>query len=238
MQIFGTAAGAAEKLNRAIGRKSEIDGTDLASGHHLDTIDGDVKLENITFAYPSRPDTNVLNDLSITIPAYKHTAIVGKSGSGKSTVAALLARLYDPHQGTVRLDGHDLRELNVAQVRGCIGAVQQDPCLLDRSILENIAHGLLNSHSSTPEELDAILDGSLAAFATKVKDGSSFDATLATEGQAVKNVVERVLNAATIADAAGFIGHLEHGLATDVGSAGNQLRCVLDRPHLKSELTI
>lgn len=224
MQIFGTAAGAAEKLNKAIERKSEIDGTDLTSGHHLDSINGHVELENITFAYPSRPDTNVLSNLSISIPAYKHTAIVGQSGSGKSTVAALLARLYDPHQGTVRLDGHDLRELNVAQVRGCIGAVQQDPCLLDRSILENISHGLLNSESSTAEEVDAILDGSIASFATKVKDGSSFDATLATEGQAVKSVVDRVLRAATIADAIGFIGRLEHGLATNVGSAGNQLR--------------
>lgn len=224
MQIFGTAAGAAEKLDKAIGRRSEIDGTDLSSGLHLDHVDGHVELENITFAYPSRPDTNVLNDLSISIPAYKHTAIVGQSGSGKSTVAALLARLYDPHQGIVRLDGHDLRDLNVAQVRGCIGAVQQDPCLLDRSILENIAHGLLNSQSSTTAELDAILDGSIAAFATKVTQGSSFDIALEAEREAVKSVVKRVLRAAAIADAAAFIGNLEHGLATNVGSAGNQLR--------------
>lgn len=224
MQIFGTAAGAAEKLNKAIGRKSAIDGTDLSFGTHLDSIEGNITLENITFAYPSRPDTNVLNNLSISIPAYKHTAIVGQSGSGKSTVAALLARLYDPHQGAVRLDGHDLRELNVSQVRGCIGAVQQDPCLLDRSILENIAHGLLNSRSAAAEELDAILGGSIAAFAARVKEGITFDSALATESYTVKVVVERVLRAATIADAADFIDKLEHGLATSVGSAGNQLR--------------
>jgi ATP-binding cassette, subfamily B (MDR/TAP), member 1 len=102
MQIFGTAAGAAEKLNKTIVRESRIDGTDHAAGQHLESVQGDIEFQDVTFTYPSRPDSQVLKGVSFRIPAHKHTAIVGQSGSGKSTVAALLARLYDPVEGCVR----------------------------------------------------------------------------------------------------------------------------------------
>jgi ATP-binding cassette, subfamily B (MDR/TAP), member 1 len=132
----------------------------------------------------------------------------------------------------------DIKELNVRDLRGCIGAVQQDPGLLDRSILENIAHGLLNSPAADEKEVIAVLDGTVAAFASKVTDSSkhkhsimhhpstqatSFDAVLASESDVVKSIVGRVVKAATIADAIGFINNLEHGLATSIGSAGSQL---------------
>ncbi|CAK3966676.1 ABC multidrug transporter [Lecanosticta acicola] len=221
MQIFGTAAGAFEKLNKAITRESRIDGTDRVNGLHLNHIDGAIEFDNVAFAYPSRPDSTVVKDLSMTIPAFKHTAIVGQSGGGKSTVAALLARLYDPSEGSVRLDGVDLRELNVAYLRGCIGAVQQDPALLDRSILENIAHGLINSNAPV-EEISTVLDGEVAQFAEQIRKGTQFDVALRTKSSALQSVVRRVLKSAEIADATAFIDRLEHGLATTVGSAGNQ----------------
>ncbi|KAK4496847.1 hypothetical protein PRZ48_011296 [Zasmidium cellare] len=221
MQIFGTAGGASEKLNKAIARPSEIDGTDKSYGRRMDSVAGSIDFDNVSFAYPSRPDTLVIKDLSMHIPAYKHTAIVGQSGSGKSTVAALLARLYDPKEGTVRLDGVDVRELNVGHLRGQIGAVQQDPALLDRSILENIAHGLINSEAPE-EQIDAVLHGHMAEFADKVRKSGAFENTLTSQSPAVKAVVERVMKAAAIADATGFINRLDHGLATSVGSAGNQ----------------
>lgn len=221
MQIFGTAAGAYTKLNQSIKRQSKIDPTDRTSGQRLAHVAGAINFENVSFAYPSRPDTVVVKELSMSIPAYKHTAIVGQSGSGKSTVAALLARLYDPAEGTVRLDGVDIKELNVGHLRGCIGAVQQDPALLDRSILENIAHGLINSDAEQ-DEVDVVLSGELAEFAEKVRDGQPFDATLATQSTAMRSVVERVTKAAAIADATGFIERLDHGIATSVGAAGNK----------------
>lgn len=221
MQIFGTAAGASEKLNKAISRESRIDGTDRTSGLRPERIDGGIEFENVAFAYPSRPDSIVVKELSMSIPAFKHTAIVGQSGSGKSTVAALMARLYDPNEGSVKLDGVDLRELNVAHLRGCIGAVQQDPALLDRSILENIAHGLINSNAPAGE-IAAVLGGEVSSFADKVRKGTSFDTALHDESASLQSVVARVIKAATIADATTFINRLDHGLATTVGSAGNQ----------------
>ncbi|GIZ44163.1 hypothetical protein CKM354_000736900 [Cercospora kikuchii] len=223
LQIFGTAAGASDKLNNAIKRKPAIDPTDSSYGRRLDHIEGGLTFQNVKFSYPSRPDVEVLKDLNITIPAYKHTAIIGQSGSGKSTVAALLARLYDPVDGSVTLDGVNLKEMNVGQLRGLIGTVQQDPGLLDRSILENIAHGSINS-SASHEEIDAVLNGDLALFAEKVREKKSgdFASVLQGERQAVRDVVDRVIKAATIADAITFIQRLDDGFATKVGSSGNQ----------------
>jgi ABC-type multidrug transport system fused ATPase/permease subunit len=82
-----------------------------------------------------------LKNLSLTCEPGATTAIVGPSGSGKSTCIGLLERFYDPEQGVVRLDGHDLRTLNVQWLRSIIGLVQQEPVLFNLSIRDNIAYG-------------------------------------------------------------------------------------------------
>ena len=84
----------------------------------------------------------------------KTTALVGPSGSGKSTTVALIQRFYDPLTGTVLLDGHDIRTLNIQWLRSLLGLVQQEPVLFNLSIRDNIAYGD-NSHEVTQEQIEA-----------------------------------------------------------------------------------
>jgi ATP-binding cassette subfamily B (MDR/TAP) protein 1 len=86
---------------------------------------GSIKLQEVSFAYSTRSSSKVLNNLSLTFEAGKTTALVGASGSGKSTIVGLLERWYDPSDGRVSLDGHDIKDLNVKFLRSHIGLVQQ-----------------------------------------------------------------------------------------------------------------
>lgn len=83
----------------------------------------------------------VLKNVSLSIPAGRFTAIVGASGSGKSTIIQLLERFYDPVQGEITLDGRDIKSLNVRHLRGCMGLVSQEPVLFATTIYENVCHG-------------------------------------------------------------------------------------------------
>uniref|UniRef100_A0A182PUZ2 ATP-binding cassette sub-family B member 10, mitochondrial n=1 Tax=Anopheles epiroticus TaxID=199890 RepID=A0A182PUZ2_9DIPT len=103
---------------------------------------GQIQFRDVVFHYPSRPDAPILNGVNLTIEPGTSTAVVGRSGSGKSTIASLMLRLYDPEQGSVRLDGTDLRDLNPSSLRRHIGAVNQEPVLFSGSIRENILYGL------------------------------------------------------------------------------------------------
>jgi ATP-binding cassette, subfamily B (MDR/TAP), member 1 len=85
----------------------------------------------------------VLKNISLQIPAGKFTAVVGASGSGKSTIIQLIERFYDPVEGTITLDGHDIKSLNLRFLRGCMSLVQQEPVLFATTIFENICHGYL-----------------------------------------------------------------------------------------------
>jgi ATP-binding cassette, subfamily B (MDR/TAP), member 1 len=87
----------------------------------------------------------VLKNVSLSIPAGKFTAVVGASGSGKSTIIQLLERFYDPVQGVITLDGHDIKTLNLRHLRGCMSLVSQEPVLFATTIFENICHGYLES---------------------------------------------------------------------------------------------
>jgi ATP-binding cassette subfamily B protein len=111
------------------------------------TLRGDIEFRDLTFAYNGSP---VLQHISAVIPAGQTAAIVGVTGSGKSTLINLLARLHDPPPGTVFVDGVDVRELPLALLRGAIGFVPQEPFLFSDSIGDNIAFGL--DASGEPEE--------------------------------------------------------------------------------------
>lgn len=95
------------------------------SGEHPADCKGHIEVEDIYFNYPTRPEVKVLQGLNITIPANKTTALVGASGSGKSTIIGLLERWYNPLSGNILLDGKKIDELNVAWLRTNIRLVQQ-----------------------------------------------------------------------------------------------------------------
>ncbi|KOC15748.1 multidrug resistance protein [Aspergillus flavus AF70] len=220
LQSFDAAAVAFGKLEADIDHPTTIDGTTEDTGRVLPEVTGNVELRNVSFKFPSRPDKPVLQDLSLSCPAGQQTAIVGLSGSGKSTVAGLITRFYNVDEGAVLLDGHDVKDLNVRSVRSHISLVQQEPCLLDRSILENIALGLINSPRH--DHLHSILMGSvLADVAAAVRDGKDLVSASLEHGDGAREIVELVLHAALLADANGFIERLKEGFGTQVGSKGN-----------------
>lgn len=166
----------------------------------------------------------MLNSFSLSIPANKHTAIVGLSGSGKSTIAGLIQRLYDPLGGDIYLDGQNIRELNVRSLRGLIGTVEQNGNLLDRSILENIAYGLVNSTASAHEGLhDTILGSELQDFISATQAGEKSEDLVSKGSKELRQLWALCCQAATQADAMSFINRLHNGMATSVGPSGNQL---------------
>ena len=114
----------------------------IHSGHvslPVASVRGEVELQNVTFAYNGR--NPVIKNLSLHIPAGKTIAIVGSTGSGKSTLVKLLLRLYEIQSGTITLDGIELRDLNFRDLRSCIGLVSQDVFLFHGTVAENIAYG-------------------------------------------------------------------------------------------------
>ncbi|KAJ4295558.1 hypothetical protein N0V90_007571 [Kalmusia sp. IMI 367209] len=219
LPIFGSAVSAFERLRKDIEHQPAIAGTS-ESGEKPDDIRGSVDFKNVSFTYPSRPDHPVLDNVSFHCEAGKLTAIVGLSGSGKSTIASLITRFYDPQSGTITLDDYDLKNLNVKELRGHISLVPQEPSLLDRSILENIALGLVNStaHAHLSKTL---LSGTLERIAEEIRDGKQLSECADRAGPEVSEIVRLVHEAAALADVMGFIGRLEHGLATQVGSSGS-----------------
>lgn len=163
----------------------------------------------------------MLDHVSIRIPAKKHTAIIGLSGSGKSTIAGLAMRLYDPDEGQILFDDSNLRDINTRDLRSFVSLVQQEPSLLDRTILENIAHGLINSSNPKHAHLKAALMSSdLSDIATEVRDGQDLMAAAEKKGAEVVEIVKLVQHAASLADASSFIDGLQYGYATLVGSMG------------------
>ncbi|KAK0719020.1 P-loop containing nucleoside triphosphate hydrolase protein [Apiosordaria backusii] len=220
LPILGSASAAFSRLMADINAPSAIDGTS-SEGVFLpvETTTGHIQLENVSFAYPSRPQQPVLQNVNLVLPAGKHTALVGLSGSGKSTIAALVARLQDPVSGTITLDGTDIKTLNVSHLRSFISLVQQEPSLLDRSILENIALGLVNSPKPEHQALKtAVEGGELAELAKKGKDAIN-DSNITNP--AVKEVIRLVKEAAIQADAHNFISNLENGYGTFAGPKGS-----------------
>ncbi len=122
----------------------------------LPEVVGKMELQQVVFAYPSRADVTVLERVDITLDPGRVVALVGPSGGGKSTVAALLSRFYDPLSGLVRLDGVDLRELEPSWLRRQIGMVAQEPVLFAMSLGDNIRYG-------RPEATDAEVEAAAKA---------------------------------------------------------------------------
>ncbi|KAK0503658.1 ste6-like protein [Armillaria luteobubalina] len=144
LQAIEEACGAAAKLYATIDRVPPIDAYS-ENGLRPETVVGQLGLEDIQFNYPSRPTVPVLKCINLHFNAGKTTALVGSSGSGKSTLIALVERFYDPATGIVKLDGRNVKDLNIKWLRSQIGLVSQEPTLFDATIWENVAHGLINT---------------------------------------------------------------------------------------------
>jgi ATP-binding cassette subfamily B (MDR/TAP) protein 1 len=157
MDAVTFARGAAAKLHQAIDRVPDIDSSD-PSGLKPEKVEGYITFENVKFNYPSRSNVAVIKGLSVSFPAGKTAALVGASGSGKSTVISLVERFYDPLSGMVELDGIDLKKLNIKWLRTQIGLVSQEPTLFSTTIKANVAHGLIGTvHEHASEEEKFIL---------------------------------------------------------------------------------
>ena len=146
--MIKSAEAAAGRLWEFFDEKSEIYDAPDAIALDKAEIGGHLKFEKVRFAYDDGPD--VLHDISFEIKPGEVVALAGLSGSGKSTIAALVPRLYDPKSGRITLDGHDLRDIKLQSLRDLIGAVPQDITLFHGTLRDNIAYG---SPDATDEEI-------------------------------------------------------------------------------------
>ncbi|CAO2197791.1 unnamed protein product [Urochloa humidicola] len=140
LKHFTEASVAATRILDRINRVPQINADD-PKGLVLDQIRGELQFESVRFVYPSRPNMPVLKDFNLQIPAGQTIALVGSSGSGKSTAIALVQRFYDASEGTVKIDGFDIKELQLKWIRSKMGLVSQDHALFGTSIKENILFG-------------------------------------------------------------------------------------------------
>ncbi|KAF9891564.1 hypothetical protein FE257_003575 [Aspergillus nanangensis] len=167
MVDFTRSATAASTLFNLMDRKSEINPYDTI-GHQSSELVGDIELTDVTFAYPTRPEVKVLEKFSMRAQAGKVTALVGQSGSGKSTIVGLLERWYNPASGTIKFDGHPLDEFNLSSLRKNVRLVQQEPVLFQGTVFDNIKQGLVGTkweHSPRDQQMEQIQDAATMAFA-------------------------------------------------------------------------
>ncbi|RVW47429.1 ABC transporter B family member 9 [Vitis vinifera] len=168
LSAFTAGQAAAYKMFETIKRKPKIDTYDT-SGIVLEEIRGEIELKDVYFKYPSRPDVQIFGGFSLHIPSRTTAALVGQSGSGKSTVISLLERFYDPEAGEVLIDGVNLKKLNIRSIREKIGLVSQEPILFAGTIKENISYG---KKDATNEEIRAAIELSNSArFINKLQRG-------------------------------------------------------------------
>eukprot|EP00257_Ricinus_communis_P014094 XP_015571690.2 putative ABC transporter B family member 8 [Ricinus communis] len=144
LKYFTEASVAAKRIFNRIDRVPEIDGEDT-KGLVLEKMQGEIEFQHVRFTYPTRPDSIVLKDFNLKAEAGKTVALVGASGSGKSTAIALVQRFYDVNGGFVKIDGVDIRTLNLKWIRGKMGLVSQEHALFGASIKDNIMFGKLDA---------------------------------------------------------------------------------------------
>ena len=146
---FARARGASERVFELLDREPVVD---AGGGETLTEVNGQIHFDGVGFAYPVRPEVEVLRDVNLRLEPGRVVALVGPSGGGKSTIAALLLRLYDPNEGAIRLDGHDLRSLDASWLRTRIGTVAQEPVLFSTAVAANIRYG---RPDASDEEVEA-----------------------------------------------------------------------------------
>jgi subfamily B ATP-binding cassette protein MsbA len=137
--IFQQALGASQRVFEYLDREEEIQ--DKAGALPLARFERSIVFDAVSFRYPSSPNGFLLRDISLEVKAGDVVAVVGPSGAGKSTLVSLLPRFYDVTTGAVRVDGHDVRDLQVASLRRMVGIVPQDTFLFNDTVANNIRYG-------------------------------------------------------------------------------------------------
>ena len=131
--------GATQWIFELLGREPHVP---TEGGVQLARVDGSVTLEGVSFRYPARPDVEALSAIDLSVKPGEVVALVGRSGAGKSSILNLLLRFYDPDEGRITVDGHDVRALDASWLRSQIGVVLQEPVLFSGTIADNIRFGL------------------------------------------------------------------------------------------------
>jgi ATP-binding cassette subfamily B protein len=162
----------AEEAEASAGRVFEVFDTepvidDKPDAVSLDRAEGHVRLEGVVFQYPAG-DRRVLDGVDLSIEPGETLALVGATGSGKTTIATLLARLYDPSEGRITLDGIDLRDLTVESLRRQIGFAFEEPTLFSASVRENL---LMGAPGATEDDIEWALDAAQAGFTSSLPWG-------------------------------------------------------------------
>ena len=135
---------------------------------NLDRAKGEIRFEHVFLKYPGQTEF-ALQDINLTIKPGEHVALVGQSGSGKTSIVNLIPRFWEPTEGRITLDGHDIRNLTLESLRRQISIVSQDVVLLDATIRENLTYGLPNvSNAAVWAALDA---AALKDFVASLPDG-------------------------------------------------------------------
>uniref|UniRef100_A0A803LSY9 Uncharacterized protein n=1 Tax=Chenopodium quinoa TaxID=63459 RepID=A0A803LSY9_CHEQI len=192
-------ADAVASVFAVLDRKTQID-PDNAEGYKPEKITGHIEVLNVDFSYPTRPDVVIFKGFSINIEAGKSTALVGHSGSGKSTIIGLIERFYDPLKGCVKIDGRDIRTYNLRSLRKHIALVSQEPTLFAGTIRENIIYGASDNVDES-EIIEAAKAANAHDFLSGLKDGNPAvllldEATSALDSQSekiVQDALERVM---------------------------------------------
>ncbi|KAF5471984.1 hypothetical protein F2P56_008740 [Juglans regia] len=149
-------------------RKTEVLGD---VGEELMTVEGTIELRGVQFSYPSRPEVLIFKDFNLRVRSGKSMALVGQSGSGKSSVISLILRFYDPTAVRVMIDGKDIKKLKIKSLRRHIGLVQQEPTLFATSIYENILYG--KEGASESEVIEATKLANAHTFVSSLPEGYS-----------------------------------------------------------------
>lgn len=137
------------------------------NGESITNVKGNIEYENVSFGYDK--ENYVLKDLSISIKAGKNIALVGPSGGGKTTLCSLLPRFYDVTEGSITIDGKDIRDITLESLRSCIGVVQQDVYMFSGTIKENIGYG---RHEATDEQIiEAAKMANIHDYIMSLEDG-------------------------------------------------------------------
>ncbi|OKL39824.1 ABC transporter ATP-binding protein [Pontibacter flavimaris] len=172
------ALGATERILEILQEEEEPTDKSIKALSQVPRVNGDISYRNVAFSYPTRPDLQVLRDISFTVRAGEKVALVGPSGAGKSTIIQLLMRYYDLSGGSITVDGRDIRHMNMTELRGNIGVVPQEVLLFGGTIRENIAYG--RPEASEAEIIEAARKANAYDFIVSFPEG--FDTLVGERG--------------------------------------------------------